>query len=288
MRRSRPRFVAMRRISKAGLHLLAALVCGLPAPAQDVDNNWKNLLLQGQYATNSGDFSRAEQMLQRALREAEHFGPDGPRVAATLRSLGQAYLAAKRFADAESAFRRALVIMDKGDVETNADFADLNVNLAISLTELGKHAEALPLLSRSLAIYAKQTGGQGPRTAQAHCMTGDAYRAMESWQAAEAPLKRCAEIREEDGGVLNPDLADALYSLAQVYDRQGKYVLADPRFRLAEKIREKTQGIMSPGFADILESHSAMLKVMGHAKEAAQDATLATAIRRAHPKQQAH
>lgn len=237
-------------------------------------------MVQGQYAANSRDFANAEQIFQHALHESERFGADDPRVVTTLVGLGQVYESGKRFPDAETCYRRAIVIMDKGDVAQNVEFADANLHLASVLIEQGRQSAAFPLLARSLSIYARQEGGESMKAADVLCLTGDAYKAMKSWPEAEAPLKRCAEIREADGGVVNAALGDALYSLAIVYERQGKYALADPRYKLVEKIREKTQGIMSPGFADVLETHSAMLKSMGRDKEAGQDAALAAAIRR--------
>ena len=89
-------------------------------------------------------------------------------------------------------------------------------------------------------------GESSLKTATVLCMIGDAYRFQKSYGEAEAPLRRCADIRESDGGVQNPELADALHSLALSYEGEGKYALAEPRFRLAEKIREGTLGIMSP------------------------------------------
>jgi tetratricopeptide (TPR) repeat protein len=264
---------------------LAAAVCFCSGPclAEDADAAWRNLILSGQYAAASHDYANAEQTFQRALHEAERFGADDNRVATTLGSLGLAYQAGKRFPEAEAAFRRAMAILDKGDVAQNQDYADLSFNLASVLIDQGKQAAAFPLLATSLSIYEAQQGGGSPRAAAVHCLVGDAYRAARSWSEAEGPLKRCAEIREADGGVVNAGLADALYSLAVVYENQGKYALADPRYKLAEKIREKTQGIMSPGLAEVLESHAALLKAMGRDKEAGQDAALAAAIRRSQP-----
>jgi tetratricopeptide (TPR) repeat protein len=260
--------------------MAAFFLCAGVLPAQDVAAAWKDLMVQGQYAANSRNYAGAQQIFRHALHESERFGADDTRVVTTLVGLGQAYESGKEFPDAEACYRRAIAILDKGDVAQNMEFADANLHLAAVLIEQGKQAAAFPLLARSLSIYVRQEGGDSLKAAAAHCLAGEAYRGMKSWQEAEVPLKRCAQIREADGGVMNAMLGDALFSLAVVYDRQGKYALADSRYKLVEKIREKTQGIMSPGFADVLEAHSAMLKAMGRHKEAGQDAALAAAIRR--------
>ena len=260
--------------------LLAYALCGTVAFSQDSDEAWKNLVMQALYSAGANDYKKAEQLLQKALRESERFGPADPRIGTTLNSLGLVYKAERHFAEAEASFRRSLGILEKAYGYDSIDVANVNFNIATVMAEQGKEAASLPNLEKSLATYRRQLGGQSLKSAAVLCMIGDAYRAGKEWTLAEPPLKQCAEIREANGGVMNTELGDALFSLARVYEREGKYALADPRFRLAEKIREKTQGIMSPGFADVLEAHAAMLATMGREAEANKDAALASAIRR--------
>ena len=103
---------------------------------------------------------------------------------------------------------------------------------------------------------------------------------MKLYSDAEGPLKRCAAIREQDGGMLNPGFGDVQISLAFVYTKQGRFALAEQRYRLAARIRERTLGITSPVFAEALEAHAAVLKTLGRDEEAAKAATMAAAIRR--------
>jgi tetratricopeptide (TPR) repeat protein len=133
-------------------------------------------------------------------------------------------------------------------------------------------------------VYERQLGGESLKTAAVLCMTGDVYRGQKNYKEAEPLLKRCAQIREAGGGMVNAELGDAMHSLAIVYQMQGKYGLADPSFKLAEKIREKTQGIMSASLADTLEAHAVMLKQMGRDPEADKDLKLAAVIRKRYPK----
>ncbi|MES1260612.1 MAG: tetratricopeptide repeat protein [Acidobacteriota bacterium] len=261
------------------LAVTAGLVAAL-AFGDDPDDAWKNLVMQALSAAGAGDYGKAEQVFQKALHEAERFGPGDPRVGATLNSVGLVYKAEKRYTEAEASFRRSLAILEKAYGYQSIDVANINFNIATVLSEQGKAPAALPFLEKSLAGYRRQLGPQSLKTASVLCMIGDAHRLMRDWAQAEGPLKQCAATREANGGVFNGELGDALLSLAIVYDNQGKYALADPRFRLAEKIREKTLGIMSPGLADVLEIHSAMLKKMGREVESAKDAALAAAIRR--------
>ncbi len=260
-----------------GLFVLVRPVC---LRADDIEAAWKDLLIKGQRAAVAHDMATADQFLQKALHEAERFGSTDSHVGITLASLGPVQKALKHYAEAEASLRRALLIIDPDDNRGTEDVADLNFDLAGILVEEGKQTAAIPVFNKCLGIFQQLGGGESLKAAAVQCAIGDTYRSLRAYADAEEPLKRCAETREADGGVMNVGLSDALYSLAIVYEKLGKYALADPRYKLAEKIREKTLGIMSPAFAQVLESHAALLKQMGRDKEAAQDAALAAAIRR--------
>jgi len=266
--------------------LAAALIVPVFAQqaADPAEDAWKNFSLKALYAAGGKDYAKAEEFFLRAVHEAERFGPMDPRVGTTLNSLGLVYRAEKKFSEAEGVDRRALAILEKAYGEDSIDVGNVNYNVASVLIDQGKSPAALPFLEKSLAIYERQFGGNSIKTASVLCMMGDSYRAQKFWQQAEAPLKRCAQIREADGGIVNADLGEALNSLALVYMQEGKYALADSQFKLAEKIRERTLGIMSPELADTLEVHATMLKQMGRDQEADKDSTLAAAIRRAEKK----
>jgi len=150
--------------------------------------------------------------------------------------------------------------------------------------EQGQSAAAIPYLHKSLSTYDSMLGASSIKTAGVLCMLGDAYRLSKDFKQAEGPLRRCADIRETDGGVQNAELAAALHSLALTFEGQGKYALAEPRFSLAEKIEENTLGITSPELAETLEDHAALLKQLGRDKEAEHLITLSSAIRRSEKK----
>ncbi len=242
---------------------------------------WTDLVAQGQYAAADNENAKAEQIFLKALHEAERFGTDDWRVAATLESLGQVYRADKKFAEGESAFRRALDVLGKATGDDNTvQVANVNLDLASLLLEGGRPADALSFSRASLSDYERLYGGASIHTAAALCVTGDSLRATRNFPEAEADLKRCADIREKDGGVDTAEFADALYSLAMTYAGEGKYALADPRFTMVEKIRESRLGLTSPLLARTLEEHAAMLKSMGRAKDADRLLVLSAAIRR--------
>jgi tetratricopeptide (TPR) repeat protein len=258
---------------------LTALALAPAARAQESDEAWKKLVLRALDAASSNDYATAEQTFQQALREAERFGPDDARVGSTFNNLGLVYRAEKKYADAESAYRRALPILEKvyGD---GIDAANVSFNIANVMFDQGHQSAALPYIQKGLPAYETLLGPDNLKTAAMLCMMGDIYRLEKNYQGAEGPLRRCADIRESQGGIQNPELAEAIHSLALTYVGEGKYVLADSRFTLAEKIRENTLGITSPLLAQTLEDHIALLKQMGRDKEAEKLNAIASAIRR--------
>jgi tetratricopeptide (TPR) repeat protein len=249
-------------------------------PAQVADDTWKDLVAQGQHAAGAGDYANAEQIFLKATHEAERFAVDDVRVGNTLESLGQVYAAEKKFTDAESAYRRALLIVQRANGEDSAETANLNFDMAKSRLDGGHPADALPWARKALSTWERTLGGNNVQTAAAVCLTGDALRAMKNFVDAEGPLRRCADMRELDGGIDSTAFADALHSLALNYAGEGKYLLAEPRFKLAEKIRENKLGLTSPLLARTMEDHAALLKAMGRDKDAERLILMAAAIRR--------
>ena len=246
----------------------------------DAEEVWKTSFMQALYAAGAHDYPGAEQLFLKAMKVAERFGEDDARVGSTVNSLGLVYRSEKKYAEAEAAYRRALIVLTKAYGDTSIDVANVNYNIAAVMFDQGRQTAAVPFLQKTLSVYEAMLGAGSVKTASVLCMLGDSYRLNKDLKQAEGLLRRCADIRESDGGMQNSELADALQSLALVYEGQGKYALADPRFTLAEKIREKTLGITSPLLAETMEDHAALLKQMGRDREAARLETIAAAIRR--------
>jgi tetratricopeptide (TPR) repeat protein len=250
------------------------------AQTQDPEGPWRALVLQALHAAGVKDYPKAEQAFLKAVQEAGRFGPDDPRLGTTLNSLGLVYRAEKKYADAEGVYRRALVIMEAayGD---SIDVGNVDFNIAGVMFDQGHQVEALPNLRRTLSIYERFLGAESVKTGAVLCMEGDTYRLMKRFPESETALRRCADIREANGGLIeNGPLADALHSLALTLIDEGKFSAAEPRLRIAEKIRERTLGITSPLLAETMEDHASVLKELGRAKEAGNLLAISTAIRR--------
>lgn len=264
------------------LFVVLAIVPGVfPALAQDVEESWKSLVMQGLYYAGENQFSKAETTFRQAVHEAERFGPADARVGTTLNSMGLVYKAEKKFGEAEAAYQKALAILDKAYGQDTIDVANVNFNIATVMMDQQRHAAAMPYLQKTLQSYETLLGGTSVKTASVLCMMGESYRSTKNYAEAAKSYKRCADIREADGGIQNPELAEALRGAALAYTAQGRYLPAESNFKLAEKIVENTSGISSPQLAGTLDDHVAMLKLEGgRERDVERLSKLAESIRR--------
>ena len=231
--------------------------------AQGAEEGWKSLVMQALYAAGENQYAKSEQLFLKAVHEAERFGARDARVGTTLNSLGLVYRAEKKYLDAESAYRRALNILETAYGMESVDVANVNYNLGGVFMDEGKHAAAIPYLVKTLSSYQALLGATSIKTASVYCMLGDSYLNIKDYSNAIVNLKKCGEIREADGGIQNPELAEALRSIAVTYGRQGKFSQAEANFKLAEKIVENTSGLASAQLAGTMEDHIALLRQIG-------------------------
>jgi len=200
-------------------------------------------------------------------------------VAATEQGLGDILRSEKKLTEAEDALQRAVAIYFAASGDTSPDYAQAQFDLAAVLLDEGKYEQALHSLNLVLPVFDRTLDPNDNTMALALCMQGDSYRMLRKYASAETPLRRCAEIRSENGTVDTPQFAAAANSLAIVYQYLGKYSEADRYFTFAEKIREKTLGLLSVELAETLEAHAVLLHQLGREDEAKQKQRMAAAIR---------
>ncbi len=152
------------------------------------------------YAAGAKDYRKSEALFDKALHEAQRFGPADSRIGNTLNSLGLVYRAEKKLNEADAAFRRALPIMETANGSSSLDTANINFNIAGVAMDMGKWAEAVQYLKRCLQTYEDKLGEKSLKTGDVLCMVGESNLNLKAYADAEAPLKRCADIRESDGG----------------------------------------------------------------------------------------
>jgi tetratricopeptide (TPR) repeat protein len=255
------------------------LLAGTPMAADSVAV-WKALMASGINAITAKNYATAEEQIQKALGITAQFPPGDARIGTTLNTLGLIYREERKYPEAQKAFEKTLVIFKLSEGADSLNVGNVNFNIASVLMAEDRYDDALPYVQKSQAIYLRILGPQSLKAASVLCMTGEVYRHGKKFQAAEAPLKECANAREATEGMESADFGDALYSLGLVYAQEGRWALADSTLKLTEKVRELTLGVTSQEFADALEAHSGVLKSMKREPEAVREDAMAAAIRR--------
>jgi tetratricopeptide (TPR) repeat protein len=152
--------------------------------AQDV--SWETYMYRAEKAFRQGDYDDAENSVEAALEKAEQFGPEDPRLAASLNNLAFLYHTQGRYAEAEPLYRRALTVKEKTLGTDHPTVASSLNNLANLYNAQGKYADAEPLYQMALVIVEKVLGPHHPNVATA----------MENYAALLRKTNRSAEAEK--------------------------------------------------------------------------------------------
>ena len=148
-------------MSRPPPNLLAAGLLGIACwamaaePSLAQPSRWEELMAAGARAYQEGRYAKAEQQVKAALKEAETFGPEDPRLAASLNNLALLYDAQGNYAQAEPLYKRSLAIVEKALGPEHPDVATALENYADLLRKTKREAEAENLEARAKAIRAK-------------------------------------------------------------------------------------------------------------------------------------
>jgi len=126
------------------------------------ETQWRKHMAAGAKAHREGRYTDAERSFQAAVKEAEAFGPQDPRLATSLNNLAELYRLQGKYAEAEPLNKRSLAIREKALGPAHPDVANSLNNLAGLYHQQGKYNEAEPLYKRSLEIVAKALGPEHP------------------------------------------------------------------------------------------------------------------------------
>ena len=121
-------------------------------------NLWETYMKAAIEAYQQANYAEAEMQFLVALKEAENFGPDDPRLARSLNELVELYLAQGKDAKAEPLLKRSLVIKEKTLGPEHFDVATSLNKLAELYRAQYKYAEAEPLYRRALGIIVINLG----------------------------------------------------------------------------------------------------------------------------------
>ena len=124
--------------------------------------SWEMSNAAGMQAYQQVRYAKAEEAWLGALKEAESFGPQDPRLATSLNNLAVLYASQGKYPEAEPLHQRALAIREKALGPEHPDVATGFHNLAVLYASQRRYAEAEPLYRRALAIDEKALGPEHP------------------------------------------------------------------------------------------------------------------------------
>lgn len=257
---------------------ILALIFAMPLFAS-VDQEWQNSYNEAMKSAALKEYVVAEAMYAKALHNAEIFGKDDQRVATTVQSRALMFRKEKKLPEAEDDARRALAIFAVNPGEKSLEFGQTHLILAGILMDEAKYQDAMSSLRVALPLLEQNLGPGDSTVVDGTCMLGTAYVQLKRYASAETPLRRCADLRVEDGGVGTAEFGEAANGLAIVFQHLGNLTEADRYFNYAEKIREQSLGISSPQLADTLEAHAALLRQLNREADAKLKERMAASIR---------
>ena len=228
------------------------------------------MLRQGQYA-------KAETLFRAAISEIdktplnENFKTSA--IIVSLNGLGMALANQGKHAEAETATRKQIAIMEQANKTGEADYATALNNLGLILSNERKLVEAEEVHRRALSLREKQLGPTHPDVAFSLLNLGKVYFDADKLTQAEAVLRRALSIfgaipteTQTDENMIAVATCDMNLSSIQV--RQGKFKEAEEFILLALMIRTGIQGATHPDLIEPLRNYAILLRQTNRNKEA--------------------
>jgi len=262
------------------LIVIAGFLCLRPGMGAADEAAWERYNLAGILAYQRGDYAEATKQFEAALKEAQDFGEQDPRLATSLNNLAWVYDAQGNYGEAGPLYKRSLAIREKALGPEHPDVAQTLSNLALLYQSQVRYGEAEPLYKRSLAIREKALGPEHREVATSLNNLAALYESQGRYGEAEPLFKRALAIDEKASGPEHPDVALGLNNLAALYDAQGRYAEAEPLCKRALAIKEKALGPEHPQVATSLSDLAALYDAQDRYGEALSFIRKATAIRR--------
>ena len=218
----------------------------------------------GSFTKRSGEYAKAEPLLQEALRIRQKvLGPEHPDTATSLNNLAVLYQDMGEYAKAEPLYQEALRIRQKVLGPEHPDTAKSLNNLAVLYRAMGEYAKAEPLLQEALRIRQKVLGPEHPDTALSLNNLAVLYQDMGEYAKAEPLYQEALRIWQKVLGPEHPDTAVSLNNLAVLYRAMGEYAKAEPLYQEALRIRQKVLGPEHPDTATSLNNLAVLYQDMG-------------------------
>ncbi|MBI4662653.1 MAG: tetratricopeptide repeat protein [Verrucomicrobia bacterium] len=242
-------------------------VTGSPKPAFDPNDPKPPPALDLQAAEREmrqGDYSRAEPLLQRALRnQAKVLGGEHPEVNKTLDTLGHYYQNVGQFAKAEACLEQVAKTTQKIHGGEHPQTAAAFESLGQLHAAAGDFTKSEPLLDRALKIREKSLGPEHPEVADSLSNLAALNSAQGDYAKAKPLLERSLKILEKARKPDHPSVAQSLNDLGEVNRLLRDDTQAEALLQRALQLKESTLRPDDPSIAATLNSLAALHTAKG-------------------------
>lgn len=229
-------------------------------------------LAVGGAALDSGDYAKGIRIIEQFAPVLEKWDDRSSRgmVVAMLIDLGRTHTQFARYAEAEAASRRALLLQEKiPNFPAHYVTRAMGI-LADSLRMQGKFVESREWSAKLASLAEQRFGTDHPEYAVALVARGTGEIDQGHYVEAERLIQRGLTIFEKHKDDPELDYFGAYNNLALTYMQQRNFAAAKAMFARALEVREKRWGANHPGIAESLISLAGATSAVGGPKAAAE------------------
>jgi tetratricopeptide (TPR) repeat protein len=213
-----------------------------------------------------GRYDEAAAVLLPILRQRiSQFGEDNVETLTTAATYAESLRQSGNLDDARSLQRRILQLHTAAD--RREAMAETRNDLAATLVDMGRTAEAEPLYRQAWADFTRDQGEDAPKALTAASNLAQALLANDRAAEAEPILRRVLTVRRTTLGQTHPDTIGSLNNLAQALSQLGRHDEARPLQRQAWDQARATLGEDHPNTLTLLSNYVGQL---GRAKDGAE------------------
>ncbi len=228
----------------------------------------KTLALLGQLRRLQGDYVRAENELQEAVRLAVgEFGETSGESAQALNDLGVLHKYCGRFDEGLRLYKEALRVTMATQGEECLTACTIYHNMGGILFSKGDFAAAKPYGEKAWELSQRLLGESDPRTMADAAAFAAILDGFGRYDESEAIYRRALAVFEECFGPVHYEVAATLHNLAAVLVTKRNYQEAEENYRRALSIKERLLGADSPDVALTCSNLGSLLTVLGRRSE---------------------
>jgi CHAT domain-containing protein/Tfp pilus assembly protein PilF len=239
----------------------------LPAWAQsdELMQGIQQLMQKFQEGNYADVLKISEKMLGLAEKE---FGVDHPIHAIILSLVGASEAQMGNSASAEKKFVQALSVLQNAPAEYVSFTGRIYSGLGDIYHGRGEFEKAEEYYLKSLPVFAKTVGRDGPDYANTLNNLGNLYKDLGDYAKAEKNLKDAAEIRKNVLGETNPAYGVSLNNLGSLYQQMGDHKNAALLYEQSYLIFSKTLGEYHPLIAMAFNNYAGLYEKVGNYADA--------------------